>query len=338
MRLIRDLAVGESRQIGDILYTKKTFTTEGFLYYNERYARNGSWLRYRDLYYSYMPQRYPKSDFWIKIIEMTYKGYIYQTIASNYHEDIYEVVGIKEHRETITEIEYYFRPGDCMFDYLPYDIILRIGYKLQTWSDIYVYTNSCQTTLLLRKDFKFALRARKAFVWHRRKINIRDKRLPIYLNGTYWSQRICLDDSYLLGAIPYDGAAQQEIWAVDYPWIDYTTKLKTTSPIIKEARYSSRQWCIFPFGGLGLVKILPLANKRRDYYYFWKRQRQTMKIILSKRERVIRLQYIKAFREKLYLLEDDFQPWAKHRNRRLRNILKQTAGSRQKMLRNGKLF
>ena len=63
-----------------------------------------------------------------------------------------------------------------------------------------------------------------------------------------------------------------------------------------------------------------------------------MKIILSKREKVVRLQYIKAFREKLDILEEDFQPWAKHRKRRLRNVLKQMADGRQTILRNGKLF
>ena len=81
-----------------------------------------------------------------------------------------------------------------------------------------------------------------------------------------------------------------------------------------------------------------MANKRRDYYYRWKRQRETMIIALNKRERVVSLQYIKAFREKLYALEEDFEPWAKHKHKRLRNILKQRAASRQKMLRNGKLF
>ena len=219
MRLIHDLKLNESKLIGDILYTKKHFTSEGFQYYNERYIRKqclgyGSWERYKELLAYFLPRTHSKSDFWIKVIEMQYRGYIYQTIASNIHEDIYEVIGIKENRETITEIEYYFKPGKCVFDYLPFDVILRIGYKLQNWSDIWVYTNSCQTTLLLRKDFKFALKARKAYIWHRRKINIRDKRLPIYLNGTYWAQRICLDDSYLLGAIPYNGAATQEIWAL----------------------------------------------------------------------------------------------------------------------------
>ena len=158
------------------------------------------------------------------------------------------------------------------------------------------------------------------------------------IRDSYWSQRICLDDSYLLGAIPYDGMAPQEIWAVDYPWIDYTTKLSTTSPIIKETRYSNRQWCIFPLGGVGLAKILPVANKRRDYYRHWKRQKQTMKIVLTKREKVVRLQYIKAFREKLYILEEDFEPWEKHRKRRCRNVLKQMTDRRQKTLRNGKLF
>ena len=96
MRLIRDLALGESRQIGDILYTKKTFSTEGFHYYNEKYMNHCSWSRYRELYYSYLPQKYPKSDFWIKVIEMKYRGHICQTIASNACEDIYELFWIKK--------------------------------------------------------------------------------------------------------------------------------------------------------------------------------------------------------------------------------------------------
>ena len=63
-----------------------------------------------------------------------------------------------------------------------------------------------------------------------------------------------------------------------------------------------------------------------------------MKITLNKKEKAVRLQYIKAFREKLYMLEEDFACWAKHRNRRLRNILKKMSDCRQKRLRNGKLF
>ena len=104
MRLIHDLKVDESRLINDILYTKKHFTTEGFYYYNERCifkhcSRHGSWERYRELLTYSLPRKYPKSDFWTKVIEMQYHGYIYQTIASNTHEDIYEVIGIKENRE-----------------------------------------------------------------------------------------------------------------------------------------------------------------------------------------------------------------------------------------------
>ena len=104
MRLIHDLKYNENKLIGDILYKKNNFTTEGFQYYNERYIRkqclrHGSWERYRDLLAYFLPQKYPKSDFWIKVIEMQYRGYIYQTIASNIHEDIYEVIGIKENRE-----------------------------------------------------------------------------------------------------------------------------------------------------------------------------------------------------------------------------------------------
>ena len=341
MGLINELNLNEGILINGIIYTKRHFTTQGFEYYNERYIRKQclrhcAWARYRELLTYSLPRKWPKSDFWIKTVEMSFRGYTYQTIASDINEDIYEVIGVKENHER-TEIEYYFKPGECIFDYLPYNIILRISFKLYNWSDIWAYTNSCQTTLLLRKDFKFALKARKAYIRHRRKINIRDKRLPIYLNGTYWEQRICLDDSYLLGAIPYNGEITQEIWAVDYPWIDYKTKLTTTSPI-KEAQYSLRQWCIFPFGGVGLVKVFPVANKRRDYYRYWKRQKYTMNITLNKREEAIRLQYIEAFREKLYMLEEDFTPWLKHRNRRLRYILKKRLDYRQKRIRNGKLF
>jgi len=61
-------------------------------------------------------------------------------------------------------------------------------------------------------------------------------------------------------------------------------------------------------------------------------------IPLNKRERGIRAQYIKAFREKLYTLEEDCMPWVKHHHKRLRNMLKQRAAGRQKSLRNGKLF
>ena len=243
MRLVSDLRLNESKLINDIIYT-----TKGFKYYNERYihkqcAIHGSWERYRELLTYSLPRKWPKNDFWTKTVEMTYRGNTYQTIASDVNEDIDEVIGIKEN-QTIErkEIGYYFKPGECIFDYLPYNVILKIVFLLYSWSDIWVYTNSCQTTLLLRKDFKFALRARKAFIGHRRNINIIDSKLPIYLNGTYWAQRICLDDSYLLGGKPYNGGITQEIWAVKYPWIDYITKLSTITPIIKEVRYSNRQW------------------------------------------------------------------------------------------------
>ena len=217
MRLICELKLNQSIQIDDIIYTKKHFTLEDFEYYNERYryqsARgHSSWERYRDLLSSTRQNAPPRSDYWVKIIEMQYKGYVYQTVGSDYNRDIYEVIGIKENKNIERqEIDYYFRPSRCIFDYLPYVIILKIGYKLKKWSDIWVYTNSCQTTLLLRKDFKFALRARKVYIRERRDINVRDKKLPIYINGLYWQQRICLDDSYLLGGIPFNGQKQQEI-------------------------------------------------------------------------------------------------------------------------------
>ena len=209
---------------------------------------------------------------------------------------------------------------------------------LKQWQDIYNFTNLCKTTLLLRKDFKFDLRARKAYIYHRRNINIQDKRLPLYFNGTYWRQRICLDDSVILGAVSYNGNIPKEVWVIDHPWVDYTTKLSTTNPTVKEVHYSNRQWCIFPLGCLGLPKIIAVANKRGDYYYRSKRQRETLIIPLNKIERMVRLQYIKAFRGKLYELEKDFMPWAKHRNKLLRNILKQRVAGRQKILRNGKMF
>ena len=279
MRLINDLKLNKSKVIDNIIYTKTDFTTDGFLYYNERHPHKQCWERYRDLLSSIKPRKLTRSDFWIKTIEMEYRGYIYQTIASNINEDIYEVIGIKEN-QTIErkEIEYYFKPGESMCDYLPYNLILKIVFLLYNWSDIWVYTNSCQTTLLLRKDCKFALRARKAFIGHRWKIDIRDSKLPIYLNGTYWAQRICLDDSYLLGGIPYNGGITQEIWVVEYPWIDYTT------PIIKEVKYFNKQWCIFPLGSIGLTKVLSIANKRRDYHTH-KRQTHAMNIRLNKREK-----------------------------------------------------
>ena len=138
MRLINDLKLNESKLINDIIYTKKHFTTEGFEYYNERYIRKQcikycSWERYRELLTYSLPRKWPKSDFWIKTVEMQYRGYTYQTIASDINEDIYEVIGIKEN-QTIErkEIEYYFKPRECIFDYLPYDVILKIGYKLKT--------------------------------------------------------------------------------------------------------------------------------------------------------------------------------------------------------------
>ena len=337
MRLLHDLPLNEPKRIGNVVYTKKVFTTEGFIYYNERHSVPDSWLRFRDLYYSHLPSNQPKSDFWCKTVEMKFNGYIYQTIASNFHEDIYEVIGIRQDFDSTYEIEYYFRPSECRLDFLPYDIILKIGYKLRSWADIFGYTNSCSTTLLLRKDFKFALRARKAFIWHRRQINIKDKKLPLYFNGTYYPQRICIDDSYIVGGIPYNGMTAKEIWIIDYPWVDYTTKLFTTNPI-KEIRYSDRRWCIFPFWEFRLPKILAIYNKNRDYSYRQKRQSERLAIPLNKREHTIRLQYIKAFREKLHSLEAEFMPWVRQRHRRLRNILKQRAMSRQKRLRNGKLF
>ena len=83
-------------------------------------------------------------------------------------------------------------------------------------------------------------------------------------------------------------AIRQKTWAVEYPWIDYTTKLP--------ARYSNKRWCIFPLGSLGLSKVLPVANKSRyDYYRYWVRQKNTMNITLSRKEETIRLQYLKAF-------------------------------------------
>ena len=155
MRLISDLKLNESKLINDIIYTKKHFTTKAFEYYNERYIRKqcatyGSWERYRELLTYSLPRNWPKINFWrIKTVEMMYRGYTYQTIASDFNEDIYEVIGIKENQTIeIKEIEYYFKPGECMFDYLPYNVILRIGFKLYNWSDIWVYANSCQTTLL----------------------------------------------------------------------------------------------------------------------------------------------------------------------------------------------
>ena len=337
MRLIHDLKLNESIHIGEVVYTKKTFTTKGFRYYNERHASPDAWGRFRDLYFSNLPNNRPKSDFWVKVIEMKFRGYIYQLIASNFHEDIYEVIGIRQDFESVHEVEYYFRPNTCRLDYLPYEVILKIGYELRDWADIFGYTDSCSTTLLLRKDFEFALRARKAFIWHRRHINIQDKKLPLYCNGTYYQQRICLDDSYIIGAIPFNGKVAREIWIADHPWIDYTTRLSSTSPI-KEVRYSPRQWCIFPFGSVALPKVLAISHKSRDYYYRWKRQSERLTIPLNKRERAVRLQYIKAFREKLYTLENDFMPWIRHKHKRLRNILKQKTASRQKRLRNGKLF
>ena len=137
MRLINDLKLNESKVIDNIIYTKKDFTTEGFEYYNERHTRkhcikHQSWERDRDLLSSIKPRKLARSDFWVKTIEMEYKGYIYQTIASDLNEDIYEVIGIKENQTTRRKgIEYYFKPGECIFDYLPYDVILRIGYKLK---------------------------------------------------------------------------------------------------------------------------------------------------------------------------------------------------------------
>ena len=337
MRLIHDLQDNESKLIGDVVYTKKTFSTEGWWYYNERHTRPDGWGRFRDLCFSHLPNNHPKSDFWVKVILMKFRGYIYQTIATNFHEDIYEVIGVRQDLESAYEVEYYFRPNKCRLDYLPYEVILKIGYELRDWAEIFGYTGSCPTTLLLRKDIKLALRGRKAFIRHRRNINIQDKRLPLYLNGTYYPKRTCLDDSCIIGAIPYNGNASREIWLVDYPWIDYTTKVSSTSPI-NEVRYSVRQWCIFPFGGLGLPKVLAIPNKKRDYYYQRKRQTERLIIPLNKRERGIRAQYIKAFREKLYTLEEDCMPWVKHHHKRLRNMLKQRAAGRQKSLRNGKLF
>ena len=86
----------------------------------------------------------------------------------------------------------------------------------------------------MRKDFKFALRARKVYIREGGDINVRDKKLPIYINDLYWQQRICLDDSYLVGGIPFNGQKQQEIRAVEYPWIDYSTELCTISESIRE--------------------------------------------------------------------------------------------------------
>ena len=84
--------------------------------------------------------------------------------------------------------------------------------------------------------------------------------------------------------------------AVEYPWIDYTTKLSTTTPVIKEVIYFNKQWCIFPLDSVGLIKVLSIANKRRDYYRH-KRQTHAMNIRLNKKEKMIHLQYIKAFAE-----------------------------------------
>ena len=62
--------------------------------YNHKY---GSWLRYRDLLSSMRrPNKWYEIDIWIKTIEMDYRGYTYQTIASDFNEDIYEVIGIKQ--------------------------------------------------------------------------------------------------------------------------------------------------------------------------------------------------------------------------------------------------
>lgn len=337
MRLIHELKLDESIQVGEVVYTKKTFTTEGWQYYNERHANPEYWCRYRNLYFSNLPSNHPKSDFWTKVVEVKFRSHVYQTIASNFHEDVYEVIGIRQDLDSVQEIEYYFRPNMCRLDYLPYELILKIGYELQDWADIFGYTNACSTTLLLRKDFKFALRARKAFIWSRRHINIQDKKLPLYCNGTYFQQRICLDDSYFTGAIPFNGNIAKEIFITDYPWIDYTTKLSSTSPV-KEARYSPRQWCIFPFGGVALPKVLTVPNNNREFYYRWKRQSEKLAIPLNKRQRVVRSQYIKAFEEKLYALEEDFMPWSRQKHKRLRNMLKQKTAGRQKRLRNGKLF
>ena len=96
MRLIDVLKLNKSKIIGDITYTKKDFTTEGFEYYNERYMHKyGSWERDRDLLSYMIPRKWPKSDFWVKTVEMEYRGYIYQTTACDHNEDIYQVIGIK---------------------------------------------------------------------------------------------------------------------------------------------------------------------------------------------------------------------------------------------------
>ena len=63
-----------------------------------------------------------------------------------------------------------------------------------------------------------------------------------------------------------------------------------------------------------------------------------MNIRLNKKEKTIRLQYIKAFTEKLYTLEKDFTPWLRYRKRQLRKILRKKLEHKQKRLRNGKLF
>ena len=65
--------------------------------------KHGSWERYRDLLSSMIPRKWPKSDFWVKAVEMEYiyhMEYIYQTIACDHNEDIYQVIGIKENQNT----------------------------------------------------------------------------------------------------------------------------------------------------------------------------------------------------------------------------------------------
>ena len=310
MRLMCNLELNESKLINDVLYTKKDFTTEDFQYYNENHC-SCYWQRYRHLF----------------VIEMNFRGYTYQTIPCSYNKDIYEIIGIKENRENITEIEYYFRPSKCVFDFVSYDIILRIGNYLNNWEEIWAYTDLCKTTLLLRKDFQFALKARKAYIRHRKEIN--NINLPIYPNDVV----PCLDDSYILERISHNSATTSEIWAVHHPWIDYKMKLTSISPVIKEVSYSLRQWCIFPFGGVGLVKV---CNKQRERMKI----SLTKQVVhsLTKQEKVVRLQYVKAFREKLCVQEEDYSPWLKRLlllKRRLRNKQRQ---KRVKRLRNGKLF
>ena len=194
-----NLKLNESKLIIDVLYTKADFTMEDFQYYNENHC-SCCWQRYKHLlaYDCSSPsiKHLKRSHCWNKIIEMNFRGYTYQTISSSYNEDIYEIIGIKENRENITEIEYYFRPSKCVFDFLPYDILLRIGYSLNNWEEIWAYTDLCKTTLLLRNDFRFALKSGKAYIRHRKEIN--NINLPIYLNDAV----PCLDDSYLLAGIP----------------------------------------------------------------------------------------------------------------------------------------